>query len=616
MTTPSTLHATDLLAHADPRDPSSWRLDPGALADSALDMARVAPDDACLELLGALGAPALDVLVTPMSTRAALLGARVGRRFFHHELRRRIPMPDHMAPEVDVWGGETTPVWQNGVLEEPKYFSFFMDAPLPSFNPNHRRKWRAHELLHGAVGFYWRPDLTRFEFYVSARLGELVPVVHWYGLDEILRPRCPKHLHGGARRAHCPDCDAVAAPYWTLEHDDAARDAARALAASSLEHFRSEWEACALELEHGVTHPTPRGRLDASSDAVGYLMGHWPRVTAASFGEWVERFLRPNIDYHDRLGAYAARVAETFASLLSGDLSVDQHAAQALATRRAIHDLAYRALLVTEWVDDARYTRARDMIDPHLDALTDLSDALLSPDADLDALTDHARTSGRALLGALTQAPFDTELGAHAHALGHDLLDTPGDAPLHPTSQALLAEGVAQVTPEFASPPEDLDAFSTSDAFHDLGPLVERLTTFLREQAHPDAALFDLQLWLERPGRDADAEAFGALPEDPSELLDADSTLRLNTTARRATFSRDVLAHALPDLARQLGAEHVELLGVTLNGTLRIAHVDGALSSLLDALSQDDRASVVAQADLAERLLYDGVLVWLPAPRI
>jgi hypothetical protein len=575
------------------------------------------PDDASLALLDTLGAPPVDVLVTPMSTRAALLGARAGRRFFHHELRRRVPMPDHMAPEVDVWGGETTPVWQSGVLEEPKYFSFFMDAPLPSFNPNHRRKWRAHELLHGAVGFYWRPDLTRFELYVSARLGELVPVVHWYGLDEILRPRCPEHLHGGARREHCPDCDAAAAPYWTLRHDDAARDAARALAASSLEHFRAEWEACAHELARGTTRPTPRGRLDASSDAIGYLMGHWPRVTAASFGEWVERFLRPGVDYHDRLGAYAERVAEVFAALVSGDLSVDHHAARALATRRAIHDLAYRALLVTEWVDDARYARARDLIDPHLDALTDLSDALLAPAADLDACAEGARASGRALLDALALAPFDAELGAHAGALGHDLLATEDAAPLHPAARSLLAQGVAQVTPARVDLDDhELDAFATSGAFHGLGPLSARLATFLHDQGHDGAPALDLKRWIERPGRDADAEAFGALPEDLSELNDPRSTLRLNTTARRASFPRDLLAGALPELASELDGERVELLGVTLNGTLRIAHVDGALAALLDALERGDRGAVLALPDLTERLLYDGVLIWLPAPRI
>ncbi len=508
-------------------------------------------------------------------------------------------------------------IWQNGILEEPKYFSFFMDAPLPSYNPNHRRKWRAHELLHGAVGFYWRPDLTRFEFYVSARLGELVPVVHWYGLDEILRPRCPSHLHGGARREHCPECDAVAAPYWTLEHDERARDAARALAAGSLEHFRSEWEACAAELAHGVTRPTPRGRLDASSDAVGYLMGHWPRVTAASFGEWVERFLRPGVDYHDHLGAYAERVAETFASLVSGDLVVDHHDAHALATRRAIHDLTYRALLITEWVDDARYARARDLIDPHLDALTDLSEALLSPEADLDALTDDARASSGALLDALTHAPFDTELGAHAHALGHDLLGPKDPSPLHPAAHALLTNGISQVLPTHTSlTDDDLGDFSRSDAFHGLGTLATRLATYLHDTDHPDAPALDLQLWIESPGRDADAEAFGALPEDLDELRDARSVLRLNTTARRASFPRDVLAGALPELAEQLDGERVELLGATLNGTLRIAPVDAALSALLDALEARDRTAALASPQLVEQLLYDGVLVWLPAPRV
>ena len=617
MTSRSTLHAKDLLAHAEPRDPSSWRIDPDALADSALAMRADAPDEAALSLIEELGAPSLDVLVTPMSTRAALLGARAGRRFYHHELRRRVPMPEHMEPEVDVWGGETIPAWRDGVLEEPKYFSFFMDAPLPSFNPNHRRKWRAHEMLHGAVGFYWRPDLTRFEFYVSARLGELAPVAHWYGLDEIFRPRCPRHVNQGAQRAHCPDCEAAAAPYWLSgPPPQPALDAARSLSASSLEHFHSEWAACMSEISTGAAKPTPRGRLDASSDAIGYLMGHWPRVTSSSFGEWVERFLRVGVDYHDHLGDYAGHMASTFSSLVSGDLTVDVDQARALRLRRALHDLGYRALLLTEWVDDARYDRARDILDPHLDALTALSDALLEPGdaASLGAHSASARELSASLLGALALAPFDPALGADARALGHDLLTDDGE--LAPSALGSLSEGIAQITPDGVSLDDALTPrLAASADFHGLGPLSARLSAFLDGEAHPDAEALALDLWLTRPGKDAEAEAFGALPEELDELLDARSTLRLNTTARRETFSRELLADALPELAAAIQGDSIELLGVTLNGSLRVAPVDEALSALLDALARGERSVALEDADLTERLLFDGVLIWLPIPR-
>src|SRR5690554_4427421 len=159
--------------------PRHWLPTPEALV-AALEASIEAGEPAGLRALAPqMGAPMVDLTVTPLSARATMLGALSGRAFYQHELRLRQPMPEHLEPELAVWQAGTTPQWSDGVLAEPKYFSFFQDAPFPAFNPNHRRKWRAHELLHGASKFFWHPQMTRFELYVSARLNELLPIIHW-----------------------------------------------------------------------------------------------------------------------------------------------------------------------------------------------------------------------------------------------------------------------------------------------------------------------------------------------------------------------------------------------------------------------------------------------------
>ena len=160
----------------------------------------------------ALRVPESELLQSPISAKIAVMGFNDGRVFHHHEGRGIIPVHPSRAPDFESADVE----WSQGRLVLPKYASFALESASPPFNPNHRCKWRPHELLHSLCRFYWRPDMTRFEAYIGARLSELLPVVHWYGLDELYRRRCPIHVGQVLYRDFCPECESLAQESWQI----------------------------------------------------------------------------------------------------------------------------------------------------------------------------------------------------------------------------------------------------------------------------------------------------------------------------------------------------------------------------------------------------------------
>ena len=195
--------------------PASALTDPHALAQACGAASR--PADAVLQALDLLGVPPRELTTTPISLRIAIAAAAEGRAFVHHELRHPLPVAEELLPELDV--GDPEVGWTAGMLVAPKYFSAFLDAPLPTYDPNHRTKWRAHELLHRLARFVWRPEITRFEAYLGSRLSELLPVVHWYGLDEIRRGKCAAHRGVVLHHEVCEACEAAARSFWEIEID-------------------------------------------------------------------------------------------------------------------------------------------------------------------------------------------------------------------------------------------------------------------------------------------------------------------------------------------------------------------------------------------------------------
>jgi len=623
-----TLTLPPAAATFDPVDQAQAWLDhwpaPDTLVDACMAQSEAPPG---LEaLLSDLGAPALDMLVTPLSARAAVLGAEAGRAFVHHELRMRVPMPPALEPERQVWEGGTTPEWHQGVLVEPKYFSFFQDAPLPVFNPNHRRKWRAHELLHGALRFFWCPALTRFEAYLGARLNELLPVVHWYGLDEIGRPRCARHRAQVLYREYCGDCEAAAVPYWHASEGRPDRDANLRFAEHAHRHLSEEWRACLAELDTGRRHPTPRPRLDASSDAVGYLTSHWPRLTAWSFGAWVERFLVDGVDYFSDLRAYMRHAGVTAQRLVSGVLTCSNERFVRQRARRVLQDVGYRTLLVLEWLEEgsASAERAEAALMPHLDVLAERCLAL--------QVDGNAALETAPLVSALRDT-FQRDVVPHvslpdAVVQGFGGLGIGWSQPETLTGQTRramidvawpqLVKGWESAAPNAAerhpaeSVREALQASVAAPGFDGLGPLATRL-----RDVWPDVSSEELLEWLDLdawwsvpPHRDEEAEIFAILPDAWDDVRAGRGELRLHMTLRRTSLSAQVAAALI-------GSPPCEVAGIRHRGEQRLLPLDNVLSTVINAVAAGTSPSrwlVPALEDALMVLLDNSFVVWCPRP--
>ncbi|QDG50935.1 hypothetical protein FIV42_09370 [Persicimonas caeni] len=619
------LHFPDIAASDISGSPRDWLPAPDAIVDACDDLAAAGEPDGLVDLLEGMGAPVLDMVVTPLSARASLLAAQGGRAFFHHELRKRVPMPEDQHPELAVWEAGTVPTWQDGVLEEPKYFSFFQDAPFPAFNPNHRRKWRAHELLHGALKFFWHPEMTRFEMYVGARMNELLPVVHWYAFDEIFRPRCDEHQGEVLYREYCGACEDAARPYWKQPQSwrDERRDQAVRWADKGLDHFAEEWQACLAEIDTGEVHAVERARLDASSDAIGYMRSHWNRMTAWSFGVWAETFLKDGVDYFSSLERYANNLAKTTQRLLSGDLDVDPDQFEVDRGRRAVQDVAYRLYLALGWLEDGTQTlrEAEERLMPtleqaahhvhHVDEQAQLSD--FSGDVVLDLLLEFDRV----------RHLFPDEVAEAVPSLGYTWCEPERFVQ---AGHGLLEEGVSQAVPMAADQlDEDLservEAFALSDEFASHGRLAHRFADWLATTEVPGrvAELARFEAWaMAPPKKDRDAELFACLPGSLDEYALRPGRTRLNATLSREVFSPMVVAQVTndPGLA-QADAEEIEMARIFMRGELRLAVVGRGAARIFDAIEEGElRREWVIDVDpesLAS-LLENGFVIWLPQP--
>lgn len=597
---------------------SSWAPNARALWRSSAEAQPVGFTQAgSLEALGRFaGCPSLDLVTTAMSARASILGLNAGRAFYHHELRVRVPMPEGLEPEQQVWAeGGTQPHWAGGVLEEPKYFSFFQDAPLPAYNPNYRRKWRAHELLHGAVGFFWHPEQTRFEMYLAARYNELLPVIHWYGLDEVARPRCPQHAHSPSFRDHCEPCEQIiGSPFWEQDPHDEVWGISQAQRA--LDHLLKEWTALEAERTQGRRHPSPRLGLDSSSDAVGYLRGHWRRTTAWSFGQWVELFMTPGLDYEETITAYAARVARTFGQWVSGPVELSMSSARAKRARRVHQDMGYRALLILESLDEGspRTGQIEQRSFEVLEAMSHRAQALGLGEAQAGAPDDELMAELVACFELQRQHVGD-ELVDALPALGLSWQQVQPAGSLELVRQGLVSALPMTLEQSGLTLEHELVArFVAAEQFGELGPLAKRFAQYIEDadecgaQAQGWAAL---ESWLQGLGQaDEEAEDFAVLPELASDL--ERGQLRLNATADRRLVQRWLVEALLgPEALEAAGVDveqpEVELLAARFRQEVRLLIVDEVMAATLEHIEDHARPPYL---ELVMSLLDEGVVIW------
>jgi hypothetical protein len=627
----TSLHFPSLAAHDLHDEPRRWLPSAEAIVGACEESAAAGEPAGLGEVFGEMGAPPLDMNVTALSARAALLAAEGGRAFFHHELRERVAMPANQVPEIAVWEAGTVPIWNRGVLEEPKYFSFFLDTPFPAFNPNHRRKWRPHELLHGAMRFFWHPQMTRFEMYVGSRINELLPVVHWYGFDEIFRPRCERHRGAQLYQEYCATCEAAARPYWetTPQWRAERREQALTWAERGLEHFELEWRACHDEIRTGRVHPVDRPKLDSSSDAIGYMRSHWNRMTAWSFGVWAETFLSEGIDYFSSLGRYMEHLGQTTRRLLGGEVGVESEQYKMLRSRRAVQDVAYRIYLAMDWLDEnsaalgeveARLMPALEQAAHHVHhVLDDEQLADYSDDVVLDLLKAFGSVRDR----------FPDEIARAVGALGYTWCEPERFAR---AGGDLLCAGLRDALPSSADALGDsLDAhahrFALSDEFSSHGRLAARFADWLQGQKaaanlepaeSPAAELASFEAWATQPPlEDHSAELFASLPHSFDEFAIRPGCARLNETLGRKSFSGPIAAQITGDEELAESAEGVELARIFMRGELRLLVVDAEAARIFEAIeSGRPRHDWVADVDpdgLAS-LLENGFVIWLPEP--
>jgi hypothetical protein len=548
-----------------------------------------------------LGVPEAQLVLSPISAELALRARADGRAFYHDELRGFLSFPQGLAPELMVWEeGQTTPVWKDGVLEAPKYFSFFMDTVFSPYTPNHRKKWRIHELMHTLCRFYWDPKMSRFSCYVGSRLSELLPVVHWYGLDEIFRNRCGEHQGMRLYREYCPECEKLARPYWllTAEQKQELRPLALSHAEHALAHYASEMEACSRERTTGKRHPVHRPKLDSSSDAIGYLRGHWNRLTSWSFGSWIEHFMVDGEDYFSDLEAHHHHQEEVWSWLMSGE-KVSQEHAQRNRKRRMLQDMGYRTLQVLESCPDEDVEQE---IWPLLEHAAELASQLREQDVDIqdvEQAIDQISTGFTLFFDRLSE-----ELLEALPQLGYLWSDLP-------KTGLYVVEGLRSGLHDSLAPIHDLpavtEAFIADPIFTESRELRQRFADWAKKKLpEPFCEGLRLESWLRAaPHRDEEAELFAALPEESW----GEGSLRLNRTFRRSLFSASIVAEIL---GWDVSEGELDLICIWSSEGPQLFELEAEHALLVEQVQEGRLPELEANRADLEGLLGVGVLVWLP----
>ncbi|EGG24187.1 hypothetical protein DFA_06334 [Cavenderia fasciculata] len=239
--------------------------------------------------------------------------------------------------------------WVDGELEMPQYASFHQEDQFASYNPAHIDKWTPHEAIHRWCRFYWREDMTKWDMYIGCKLNEIIPVLHWHSLDEILRNS-----------------------NWTTEQDErtllrSARQTARLLQ-GAIGYFNSELDIIEREIFKGLNtllekqqqidnnennksnnnnniklpeHVKDWKELNSVTDTMIYVQSHYPRITTDPFNLVMEA-LKSGRDYIASIKGYRAFIEERWDDLLFKTVTVDTAAALNERDNRAKIDLLMR----------------------------------------------------------------------------------------------------------------------------------------------------------------------------------------------------------------------------------------------------------------------------------
>ena len=508
----------------------------------------------------------------PVSERIAMLALAQGRRFSHHELKGYIQYQLELEPDVLVWEHTAScAIWEEGVRKVPKHFGFRLDGVFPTFHPNYRGKWPAHELVHSLCGLYWSPQQTRFSCYVGARLAELLPLTHWYGFDEVMRHRCDAHWGKPPAKEYCLECEARFSSYRDVVWDERLEEHSRRAWEFALGYYEEEKQACMKEMETGRVHAVPRVLLDSSSDAIGYMEGHWNRLCSWSFGAYMDLFV-PISERHEELSTYAAHIDAVLKQISTNEVvipTIEEHDSQ--FRLRLIQELGGRTVQVLEWTDEATREACWPVLLQGADAIHD------GIDLDVEAWKEEL---WQILLHS--SAPVETVLNVW------DVCGLRRDTKW----DASLQEGLVQ---SFETPIELQEEDVHSDHFWELGHLWKRIPLIKTEEE------LVLEGWLKnRPHEDQEARLFG-MPFD----IEQDGILRVNTTFRRGLFSKE-------SMEKVLGwSEEAPIIACWHGGAPIVLVEDESLQELLSQV-QTGTWRKQGGIDIIDELVSIGILIWIP----
>lgn len=290
------------------------------------------------------GVPVGEIVASPFAFRSALMGIGQGIATVHSELRTQEPWASAACsndPSIEV----PEDVWVDGVVQEGKYTSFLQDGPFITLNPNHQSRWTAHEFVHRIQGFFFRPDMSRWELYLGARLNEALPVALWYGFDLVARL---KEEGWEAREATLhPGASEEDALWLFAEEEELRAHVAKTIAylKEGIAWVTGEWDAVREEVNSGVQVIREGGFLNGSSDATAYVVAHWNRLSHVPVQRVLSEGPRLNRESFSSVGAYLEQVENTLDRLLFSTLEGSLTDSEALREGRIAWDEAlWRAI--------------------------------------------------------------------------------------------------------------------------------------------------------------------------------------------------------------------------------------------------------------------------------
>ena len=232
------------------------------------------------------------------------------------------------------------------------------------------------------------------------------------------------------------------------------------------------------EFETGGRIKTPRGPLDASSDAVGYLTGHWNRTTSWGFGRWVETCLKPGRDYENDFEGWLQKHLQMHTGLFTEDLQFDEAVHQEESLRRVIQEMTYRSTMSLEHL-------------PETSKAADAAESILEPWLDQVHQTLVGDTCALTTLEELTETWFGLLPTLQTYLPDH-VAQALGGLGLRRLNKSLnviqLQEGLHAIDVDVAL--EDVEKFANSTDFASQGFLVERWDRLEPSPQTSDAAFF------------------------------------------------------------------------------------------------------------------------------